>query len=425
MTRPFVNWSRTVRTQPRSWHRPTTEAQVVDLVVQARREGRRIRACGSRHSWSAVAAGHDNQVDLGDLDRFLDLDADTVTVEAGVQLQTLVDVLAAHGRALPVVGSILEQTVAGATATGTHGSSWHRPNVAANVRALRLVTGTGEVRDLEGDELDALRVHLGSAGLVTRITLGTVPAFRLKETMVRLPFDEAADTILDTAQAHDFCKLWWLPHARDAYVFTYDVTDEPGERDARAWAVDGWVNRTVFPAMLRLGGWFPPAITPIQRAIDVASFRPGSRVGRSDHMLTLVMPPRHRETELAFDVARTPEALRAVREMVTSMGARVDFIGECRFVDGDSGWLSPAYGRRSCQLGVYATHSPDVDRVFAAYQGLGDAWGARPHWGKEHDLSADEVEALYPQARAFRAMADELDPDGLFAGPAVAAVRGR
>lgn len=431
MTEPFVNWARTVRSTPSAWHRPRTEAEVVALVTRAHAEGRRVRVVGSRHSWSAVAAPDDLALDLSGLDRFLAVDpeAGTVTVEAGVRLQTLCDVLANHGLALPVVGSILEQTVAGATATGTHGSSRREGNLSRGIRAMRLVTGTGDVLDLEPEDadgrLDAARVHLGALGVVTRLTLAVVPAFRLEERRQRLPFDLAADRLLALADAHAFCKLWWLPHTRDALVVTCQRTDEPGEPSALARRLDAVVNRSVFPAMLALGGRVPALVPWQNRLVDRVHFTEGRRVGRSDRVLTLVMPPRHRETELAVDARHTPRLLREVRDLLSALQARLDFIVEARFVAADSGWMSPAHGRDTLQLGVYGAATPDLDRVFDGFQALGTALDARPHWGKETDVSWEDTRRLWPQAESFRALAEVLDPGGVFRSPFVDRVLGR
>ncbi|MCB9682830.1 MAG: FAD-binding protein [Alphaproteobacteria bacterium] len=429
MSRPFENWARTVRTSPRRWERPGSEDEVVALVRRARAAGERLKVSGARHSWSPLAAGDDVQVELHDLDRFVAVDRDAcrVTVQAGCTLATLVDVLATHDLALPVLGSITAQTVAGAIATGTHGSTLRHGNLGTLVTAARLVDGTGEVVVLEeGDpRLPAVRVHLGALGLLTEVTLAVVPAFRLEERRFRLPFDDAAAQAEAMARDHAFVKLWWLPPSDDALVFAYDLTDAPGERSALAWTIDGLVNRTVFPAVLALGGRVPPLIPTITRTIDRIHLVPGTRRGRSDHLLTLVMPPRHRETELAVEVGRTAEAMHAARDCIGRQRAPLDFIQEVRFVRGDDSWMSPASGRDTCQLGMYGARSPAVDAAFTAFQGWGRTVGARPHWGKETTLAAHEVDALYPDAPAFRALAEAFDPDGLFRTPALDAILGR
>lgn len=421
MSQPFRNWAGTVTSHPATWARPGDVGALQDVIARTRDAHGHVHVVGSGHSWSACAAPHDVALQLDALDALVgfDDDAGTVTVEAGMRLADLNDLLADAGRALPVVGSIAVQRVAGVTATATHGSSLHVGNLSTCVQGVELVDGRGEIVRIDADDprLPGVRCHLGMLGALTKLTLQTVPAFRLRERRQRLPFDEAADTLVERVRDHDFAKLWWLPHTDDALLFTYDRTDDPGERSQVGWVIDGLVNKTVFPALLALGGRFPSLTPTFNRLVHAVHFTASERVGRSDHMLTLVMPPVHRETELGVDVAHTAEALRAVRDLVHRDGRVLDFIVEARFVKADDVWMSPAHGRDSLQLGVYGAASPDLDALFAEVRDAFRPWDARPHWGKEASWAPGEVDALYPRAADFRALAAELDPDGLFHTP--------
>lgn len=428
MPAPFVNWSGTVTSRPSAWARPRTEEEVAALVREVRGRGGRLKVCGARHSWSSIAAGDDLQVELGGLAEVIEIDRRAMRVRAGAgcPLHVLLDALAAEGLAMPVIGSVAEQTLAGLTATATHGSSLRVGNISSLVEGMRMVSGAGEIVELGADDprLEGARVHLGALGVLTEVTLRLREAFRLEERRFVLPFDEAAARIRELGEAHAFAKLWWLPHTESALVFTYDETDAPGERDARAWAVDAWINRNLFPALLRLGKAFPSLIPRTNRSVARVHFRPSIRRGRSDHMLQLVMPPPHRETEIAVDLADTEALLRGTREVAHRDGARVDFVVELRFVKGDGGWMSPAYGRDSCQLVIGGAYSPDIDRVFDGFRRLGQGLGARPHWGKELAITPAEVDALYPRAGEFRALARALDPDGVLRNPFLDAILG-
>ena len=127
MTTPhrFRNWGRTVDVQTAGLLRPSSEAEVVELVRRARAEKRRVKPVGAGHSWSEAAATDGWQVSLDALDRLLAVAPDRtwVEVEAGIRLHVLNEALAERGLALPVVGSIAAQSVAGVVSTGTHGSA--------------------------------------------------------------------------------------------------------------------------------------------------------------------------------------------------------------------------------------------------------------------------------------------------------------
>jgi FAD/FMN-containing dehydrogenase len=171
----FVNWARTEASAPTVWHLPASEAEVVELVTRSRAAGRRLRVVGAGHSFSPINRPDGDAVSL---DAFsgppqLDRDDAHVTVPAGMRLRDLSAWLLRSGLALPIVGSIQAQTVAGAIATGTHGSSLTHGNLAGLVTAMRVVTGTGEVLALDNrdDRLAGARVHLGAVGVVTQVTL--------------------------------------------------------------------------------------------------------------------------------------------------------------------------------------------------------------------------------------------------------------
>lgn len=428
MTRPFVNWARNVRSAPRAWAAPTSEDEVVSLVRETHARGGRLRVCGSRHSWSPIAASDDVQVELTGLDGVVsvDIDLQTITVQGGCKLRTLNEALARHGLAMPILGSITEQAIAGAVATGTHGSSLRHGNLGSLIQGLRLVDGRGEVVEIGADDarLPGARVHLGALGVITEVTLGVDRAFGLIETRTRMPLDDAADALAALAATHEYVKVWWLPPCDDVLVTTYTRTNEPVSRSRVEAAWERVANATLFPALLGAGGVIPALIPSIMRLVDRVHFLPGTRSGKSAEMFTLVMPPRHQETELAFDASLAGQSLRALRDLVQATGARLDFLSELRFVKGDANWMSPAYGRDTCQLGLYATHSPDIPRAFAAFRELGRAWEARPHWGKSFETTPDEIDALYPRAADFRALAADLDPDRVFRNPFVDQILG-
>src|SRR3954469_4241518 len=191
----FVNWARTETSAPTVWHLPATETDVAELVARSRAAGRRLRVVGAGHSFSRINVPDGEAVSLERLTgpTLLDRERGLVTVPAGVRLRDLSAALLRNGLTLPIVGSIQAQTVAGAIATGTHGSSLTHGNLSTLVTQARIVTGTGDVLDIgSGDErLDAVRVHVGALGVVTRVRLRVQQAGRLHQSVEQLPVGAA------------------------------------------------------------------------------------------------------------------------------------------------------------------------------------------------------------------------------------------
>jgi xylitol oxidase len=88
--------------------------------------------------------------------------------------------------------------VAGAVATGTHGSGERNGSLATAVRGLQMVVPGGELvtldRDRDRDTFDGAVVALGALGVVTRLTLDVVPTFDVRQHVYDdLPYDELID----------------------------------------------------------------------------------------------------------------------------------------------------------------------------------------------------------------------------------------
>jgi L-gulonolactone oxidase len=423
----FVNWAGTVTSTPATWHEPESVDAIAHAVRQAVERGQTLRVVGAGHSWSAIAAPAEQQVAMS-LDRcagVVDVDGThAATVRGGTRLRDLSAALAARGLALPIVGSIHHQSIAGAIATGTHGSSLRHGNLASLVERLVLVDGRGELVELRAGDprLAGARVHLGALGVVAEVTLRVEPAFRLAETIESVPLERVVGSLETIAHSAEYVKIWWLPHTRHAQVYRYQRTDEPASRRpsarTRRWIDEEFVHRFAFPAIVALEARRPTSVPRWNRTL-ARTFERGRSVGASDLMLNVAMPFRHRETEAAVPLAGgvADEAFFRLARAIDAAGLHVNMPVELRFVRGDNAWLSPAYGRDTCQIGAYAGRLRDVDRFFAVFWRELDALGARPHWGKEFAHAKDALRALYPKWDAFAALRAALDPARTFATP--------
>jgi L-gulono-1,4-lactone dehydrogenase len=420
----FVNWSNTVTSTPLAWRLPASEDEVVEIVRAAAREGRKVRVVGAGHSWSEIAAPHEIALSLDRMQGVVEIDdaRSIATVRAGTRLERLNAELARVGRALPIVGSIAHQSLAGAIGTGTHGSSLVHGNLSSLVEGVRIVTGRGEALDLDARDprLEGARVHLGALGVLTQIRVRVCPAFRLAETVEAIPIDSAGRDLIAIARSAEYAKVWWVPHTKRALAYRYEKTTEsPSSRPSPAtvrWFDDVVMHGSVFPRVIALSQRHPRLVPAIATVVSQTLLH-ARRIGPSHLMLSTPMPLVHRETEAALPMDLAGEALERVVRMIDREGVRALFPLEVRFVKGDSGWMSPAHGRDTCQIGAYTAEGGDLERYFAGFWREMRAMGARPHWGKEMDHWHEELRALYPEAGRFTALRDELDPERRFGGP--------
>jgi len=417
----WSNWAGTHACVPVAIERPKSAREVGGAIRRAAAAGRTVRAAGSGHSFSPCVPTDGTLVDLGRLDRILDADraSGLVKAEAGITLAGLSRGLDELGLAMPNLGDIDAQTLAGALATGTHGTGARLQNLSAQVEAIELVDGTGERRTLtgeDGDLLRAARIGLGSLGIVTAVTLRCVPAFRLRGVDATLPLEEVLATLDERADAHDHFEFWTFPHSPLALTRTNDrddaPVDAPGPR--RAWVHDVLLDNHALELLSRTGRRFPRAIPRINRlAAAAASGR--ERVDVSHRIFASPRLVRFDEMEYAVPREHAADAVRGARAILERHP--VNFPVELRFVAADDALLSPAHGRDTAYVAVHVFKGMDGERPFREVERLMAGWGGRPHWGKRSYLGARELKTRYPAWEAFAAARAELDPEGRFENP--------
>jgi L-gulonolactone oxidase len=425
----WTNWARTQRCVPIALERPKSRREVAAAVERAAEAGREVRVAGAGHSFSPAALSGGTLLDLSRLDRVLDADPSTglVRVEAGISLHALNDALQEHGLALPNLGDIDAQSLAGALATGTHGTGARLPNLSAQVEAMDLVLGDGTRRTLtvaDGDLLRAARVGLGSLGAVVTVTLRCVPAFRLRGVDRSVPLEDVLASLDERADAHEHFEFWTFPHSPLALTRTNTRTEAPVQippRPAR-WVHDVALDNYALLGLMRTARRFPAAIPRINRlAGRAASGR--ERVDWSHRIFASPRLVRFDEMEYAIPREHAADAVRACREILERHP--VSFPIELRIVAGDDALLSPAHGRDTAYIAVHVFEGMDGEAPFREVEALMRGWNGRPHWGKRSFLSARELAPRYPRWEAFAAARAELDPDGRFQNAWARRVLGR
>lgn len=416
----FVNYARTVTSAPLRWRAPRSEEEVAACVAEAAREGARLHVVGAGHSWSGIAEPEGIAMTLDGLSGVVARGDGWARVRGGTRLRDLNRELAGGGEALPILGSISQQSLAGAIATATHGSSLAHGNLSSLVLGARVITGDGSLLELgPGDErLDGVRVHLGALGAITELTVRTEPCFRLAETPERLPVAEVGARVEEIGNSAEYVKLWWVPHTPTALVLRYERTAEPITRrpsPATERVIENWlVHRGLIPAWFAWHRRHPDGVPRFNAFID-RTLGTRRRVGPSDLMFNTPDPPIHYETEAAVPLAAGGEAFERTVELIDRIAVPVNFILELRYVKGDEAWMSPAHGGDVVQLGAYTALPAYRRAYFDAFWAEMRALGARPHWGKEMEHAAAEIRELYPQADRFTALRDEVDPERVFA----------
>lgn len=383
----WANWSGSVHCTPATMARPASVDDVVAVVRNAAGANQAVRAVGSGHSFVPLGATDDALVVMSRLRgvESIDVDKREATVLGGSKLYHLGKPLLDAGLALENMPDIDRQALAGAIATGTHGTGRDLGSLSTQVVGLRLVVGNGDVVDLSAQErpdlFRAAQVSLGALGIITHVRLRLLPAYRLHEKTWTFSYDECVELLAENIANNRHFEFFWVSGRDSCLAKTLNPTEEPEDRETT-----------------RAGGG-------------------GESIGPAHEIFPSERNTLFNEIEYAVPHENGPECLEELRQLMFTKHKAITWPLEYRTVARDDIYLSPAHGRATVTISAhqpaelsYEPFFSDAEAVFRNHQG-------RPHWGKIHSLEADDLEALYPKWDAFQKAREELDPDGRFLTP--------
>jgi xylitol oxidase len=400
-----TNWAGNHRYGAIALHRPESLGQLQELLAAVPR----VRVLGSRHSFTSIA----DSAELVSLEAMTGVevqvaaDRRTVTVDAGLRYGELAPALHHQGLALHNLASLPHISVAGAIATATHGSGVGNGNLATQVRALELVTSTGDVvRTARGDaDFPGTVVGLGALGAVTRVTLEVEPEFTVTQRVFEhLPWTTLYDSFDDVVSAGYSVSLFTSLGEDLDMVWVKSRTDAgPGPVGDLLGAAEAPGERHPIP------GIDPTPTTPQRGSTGLWSdrlphFRMGFTPSNGDELQSEYLLPR----------AHAVAAIDALRSLAHRIRPLLQ-ICEIRTVAADDLWLSTAYGQDSVALHVtWVPAQPAVEELLAALEARLLPLGARPHWSKLFCADAATLAPHYPRHADFVRLVERLDARGAF-----------
>ncbi|WP_162468451.1 D-arabinono-1,4-lactone oxidase [Streptomyces adustus] len=415
------NWGGNVSARPAREVTPASVDELAAAVRKAAEDGLKVKAVGTGHSFTAIAAtdGLLIRPQLLTGIRNIDREAGTVTVEAGTPLKRLNVALAREGLSLTNMGDIMEQTVSGATSTGTHGTGRDSGSIAAQIKGLELVTADGSVlvcSEKENPEVfAAARIGLGALGIVTAITFAVEPLFLLTAREEPMQLDRVIAELDELWAENEHFEFYWFPHTDSTNTKRNNRSAGP-ERPVgqlTGWFEDEFLSNGVFQVAQLVGRAAPATIPAIAR---ISSKALSARTYTDIPYKVFTSPRRVRFVEMEYAVPREAlaETLRELKTMVDRSGLRVSFPVEVRTAPADDITLSTASGRDSAYVAVHMFRGTPYQAYFTAAERIFTAHEGRPHWGKVHTRDAEYLAGVYPRFGEFTALRDRLDPERLF-----------
>jgi FAD/FMN-containing dehydrogenase len=381
VTLRWANWAGSVACEPAELPRPKSETEISDAVRRASAAGRELRVVGTGHSFTPLVATSGAVVSLDDFAGVESHDASRLeaTVRAGTKLSALGRDLLARGLATANLGDIDVQSVGGALGTGTHGTGPSLPNLSAQVKALRLVLASGDVVECsesrDPDLWRAARVSFGALGVISAARLRLLPAYRLHERVGRARLADVLERLPESIAAHRHFEFFWCPK-RD-FVET-------------------------------------KAIDPTAEDPEAVAGRKYERIGWSSEILPSVRELRFHEMEYSVAAETGLDCMRAIEARMRAKWPDVEWPVEYRTLRADDAWLSTAHARDTVTISIHEDARLPFRELFGDLEAIFREHRGRPHWGKIHTRTAEELFALYPRFSDFCALRRELDPHGTF-----------
>lgn len=418
MRKRWSNWAGNQRATPQLWLKPRNLHEIASAVSEASAKGRKVRVIGSGHSFTGAAVAQDVLIDLSEMSGVISGPDENgiVEVEAGITLSALNEYLFIQGRALQNLGDISYQTVAGAISTGTHGTGLHIGGLAQQVMGLTLVDGSGKIVEIHecDDLLQFARVGVGALGVIGHVKVRTVPRFALhvEEKPMRLSY--VLDNLEDLVDRNNHFEFFWIPHTKWALTKQNNRTDLPLQPipPFKKWWQKSFMENTAFGMVCRLGKLLPSLIPKLATALPGSGST--SYVDESFRVFASERKVKFVEMEYAIPHEHCRSAIEDIERVIVEKDYKVSFPIEVRFTASDNNVLSTAHARQSAYVAVHMFKGSDYGPYFSSVAEIMAKYEGRPHWGKMHFLTHEQLSDLYPRWTDFLAVRNQLDPQRTF-----------
>lgn len=427
----WTNWAGNQHSHGIGYHLPKNESELVAIVNYARAAHQHVKVVGHGHSFTDIAVTDGHIVSLENYNKVLNIDpvAHEITVQSGIQLSALNEQLDRNGYAMPNLGDIAYQSVAGALSTSTHGTGVLLTGLAGQVVGFRLITADGSIFDCSRSENEELfhvgRVSLGALGIISTVTLRVVPAFYLHAVEEPIRLDHLLEHLDEFVDSNDHFEFFWVPHTGWALTKRNNRTEMQADPPQR---IQTWWNKTVmenyaFGVVCWVGRLFPALIPRLAKALPSSGRT--EYVNKSFKIFASKRIVKFYEMEYAIPRSQLKDALNRIRAMVDTRGFKLNFPVEVRFTAADDIPLSTASGRESAYIAVHIFKGMRYEDFFQEVEAIMSEYEGRPHWGKLHFQTLKTLSARYPELQRFADVRNRLDPEGVFTNDYLSRVLGR
>ncbi|CAK4326332.1 unnamed protein product [Aphanomyces euteiches] len=460
----FINWSATHGCRPVRVYEPKSVDEIESIVAQHHREKSKLRCMGSGVSPNGLGFSNESILTLAHLDRIVNVDVASkqVTVQGGVLVGDLLTHLRKYGLTLQNVASIREQTIAGVTQAGCHGTGAAIPPMEEQILSMEIVTpaeGRLTLNDPSDPCFQLAKCGLGALGVVTQLTLQCVPMHHLVEHTQVMTIEQLHAVHESLLKSHQHLRYMWLPHTDKVVVVTCDqidpalasevtptISDDVNHRLRPLRQLYFDLTKTPAPTTWRFTQLRDSlyALDPLNAAhiarvtqveVDYWLRSQGKRVALSDDVIGFDCGGQQLVSEVALPIDQSLVDIDFMQVLLDRISA--DRIPahtpiEQRWTASSRASLSPAHGdpkdvfswvgiiyylqedsaARAAIESAFVDYSKTLEDIMAPFH-------ATEHWAKLElgSRTPDKVEAVkarlakrFPQWSAFKALRDTWDP---------------
>ncbi|MCJ1284871.1 D-arabinono-1,4-lactone oxidase [Xylographa opegraphella] len=444
-------WARTFHSRPELYIQPETTEEIQKVITLARKCRRRIVTVGCGHSPSDITCTSSWMVNLDKYNKIIKVNSQSnvVTMQAGIRLHELDKELKNYVLAMPNLGSINQQSIAGAIGTATHGSSTRHGILSQSVLGLKIMLSNGRTVSCSAEQnLDLFRaalVSLGALGIIVEVTFQAVPRFNIEWQQSLVPMESIkADWEKDLWTQAEFTRVWWFPYIKSAVKWRAEKTTKPLRSPKGSW-MSGRLGYHVYHILLYAAQYIPRLLPAIEKFVITVQY--GNADGKNstgssgvaDGHAGLLMNCLYSQfvNEWAIPLAKGPETITRLSAWLNgeegsgipfdSKGLYIHAPIEVRVSDTSSTTPRPFLDNtvpdgptlylNATLYRPYNIDPPCHERYYEAFEWLMKEMGGRPHWAKNfYQVSSEYTRQMYPDLPEWLRVREEVDPEGMFLG---------
>lgn len=378
----FRNWARQFAYRPTNFVQPTSEAEIVNLV----KSSQKIRLIGSGHSFNAGVVSDATLVSLDKYAGLIKQEGNLFTVKGGTRMRDVVAILLENGFTFEALPSHDAQSIAGILSTNVHGTGKNWGFVGEMVERLKIIDGTGAIHEcVPADDLFRAAIGgIGAVGIISEVTVRTVPKFNVEQKFELLDCDIVRKNLDAMLEDNHHLSLYIFPFATVCQVSIWNPTpkDKSFLNKLREWIAISFdaLNTAWFGNLMAYTGFLPWSnwTYGIKRGTNLV-MESNEAFNRSIYHL-------HQELEFTVpykDTWKVCDRLIKLYEQMYPQKLPYALL-EVRFTPAghDKTFIGAGGERRSTWIDLICNDSHGFEKYYAAAEEIIKEIGARPHLGK-------------------------------------------